>query len=155
MLDVIPVGTLISCFNSRVKQNSIYFLTSELILYVIPFRCVYIFSNKFTPFCKISIFMSTSMNISFSNMIKVFRISANNCKKFVSLNYKLYLRYGFGFWKEQIHKDNFDFFRRNISSVEIDFIFYITCNTSTFSVSVILNYAVAFHIDFCVSNCSI
>ena len=85
MLDVIPVGTLISCFNSRVKQNSIYFLTSELILYVIPFRCVYIFSNKFTPFCKISIFMSASMNISFSNMIKVFRISANNCKKFVSL----------------------------------------------------------------------
>ena len=43
VLDVIPVGTLISCFNSRVKQNSIYFLTSELIIYVIPFSCVYIF----------------------------------------------------------------------------------------------------------------
>ena len=35
----------------------------------------------------------------------------------------------------------FNFFRKNILSAETDVIFYITCNTSTFSVSVTSNYA--------------
>ena len=102
-------------------------------------------------------FMSPSMNISFCNMSKEFRISANNCKKNCilrsSVNYTY--RYRLGFRKEQIYKGDFDFFRKNIFSAETDVIFYVTSNTSTFSVSVTPNYVVVFNIKFCLKNCSI
>ena len=92
-------------------------------------------------------------------MFKEFRIFANNCKKnfFVwkslfrkSINYTC--RYWLGFWKEQIHRDDFYFFRKKIFSAETDAMFYITCSTSSFCVFVTSNYAVAFNINFCVKN---
>ena len=151
VLNVTLIGTLISCFNIRVEQNSKYFLISELIT-IFPLDVFSFFSNKFTPFCKIFIFMSPSTNISFSNMFEEFRISANNLKSCIlrkSINFTY--RYGLGFRNQQIHKDDFNFLER---------IFLVlkqlsTCNTSTFSVSVTSNYAAAFNINLCVKNCSI
>ena len=57
-------------------------------------------------------------------------------------------RYGLVFWKKHIHKDGFNIFRKNIFSAKTDVVFYITCNTSTLSVSVTSNYAEAFNINF-------
>ena len=97
VLNVTLIGTLISCFNITVEQNSKQFLISELIT-IFPLDVFSFFSNKFTPFCKIFIFMSPSTNISFSNMFKEFRISANNLKSCIlrkSINYTY--RYGLGF----------------------------------------------------------
>ena len=58
VLDVTHAGTLISCFNSMVEQNSIYFVTSELIM-IFPLEVFTFFSNKFMP---------SSTNISLSNL---------------------------------------------------------------------------------------
>ena len=38
-------------------------------------------------------------------------------------------RYGLVFWKEQIPKYDFDFFRKNIVSAEADVMIYIRCNS--------------------------
>ena len=72
--------------------------------------------------------MSPSANISFSNMFKELRISANHCKRNCicrrSINYTY--GYGLGFSEEQIHKDDFDIFKKSIFSFETDVMFYIT-----------------------------
>ena len=93
------------------------------------------FSNKFTPFCKISILMSPSTNISFSNIFKKFRISANICKNYTN-------RYELGFQKEQIHEDDFYFFRKNICSAETYHVLYNMQHLHLFYLS---------HIELCCS----
>ena len=109
VLHVAPVRTLISCFNSMFEQNWTY---SKVIWTNrdLSFTSVNVFSNKFTPFYKIFIFISPSMNISFPSTSKESRISVNSYKKSISDTY----RYGHGVWKEQIHKCGFDFFGKNI-----------------------------------------